>query len=94
MRDEKLPTGIGIPLTDELMRQEVERLMTWSWRVFRPEVDMSKCKMCGICIEFCPEGNMIEYQERLCIDYEICKGCGVCATECPHKAIDMVREED
>jgi 2-oxoacid:acceptor oxidoreductase delta subunit (pyruvate/2-ketoisovalerate family) len=50
--------------------------------------------MCGICIEFCPEGNMIEYQERLCIDYEICKGCGVCATECPHKAIDMVREED
>ena len=94
MRKKDLPTGIGIPLTEELMQQEVDRLMTWSWRVFRPEVDMEKCNLCGLCLEYCPEGNMIKYRERICIDYEICKGCGVCATECPHKAIEMVREDD
>lgn len=94
MKRKDLPTGIGIPLTEELMLEEVERLMTWSWRVFRPEVDMEKCKMCGVCIEFCPEGNMIEFDDRLCIDYTICKGCGVCATECPFQAIIMAREEE
>lgn len=94
MREKELPTGVGVPLTEELMLQEVERLMTWSWRVFRPEVNMDDCKLCGLCIEYCPEGNMIEYQERICIDYSICKGCGICAKECPHKAIVMVREEE
>ena len=94
MDRKNLPTGIGIPLTEKLIQEEVDRLMTWSWRVYRPEVDMDKCNLCGLCIEYCPEGNMIEFQKRLCIDYQICKGCGVCAVECPFDAIAMLREED
>ena len=62
-------------------------------RSFRPEVDQSKCKRCGICETFCPEGTIIVSKEDgALIDYRYCKGCGVCANECPFKVIAMVRE--
>jgi 2-oxoacid:acceptor oxidoreductase delta subunit (pyruvate/2-ketoisovalerate family) len=62
-------------------------------RSFRPEGDESKCKRCGICETFCPEGTiMVTPEEGPLFDYRHCKGCGVCANECPFKAITMVRE--
>jgi len=62
-------------------------------RSFRPEPDNLKCKRCGICQTFCPEGSiMVTVDEGALIDYRFCKGCGVCANECPFKAIAMKRE--
>jgi len=68
---------------------------TGSWRIFRPEIDYSKCTHCTLCWIYCPDAAI----SRQCddspkIDYEYCKGCGICANECPTKAITMKREEE
>lgn len=65
---------------------------TGSWRSFKPLVDKVKCRKCGICVRFCPEG-CIDMGKELEIDYDYCKGCGICAHECPFKAIVMELEE-
>jgi len=62
------------------------------WRAERPVVDSSKCKLCGVCWLFCPDGVVEIGEEKVLIDYEYCKGCGICAHECPFGAITMVRE--
>ncbi len=65
---------------------------TGSWRVMRPVLDIAKCRDCGMCWLYCPEG-VIDRQNDYLIDYDYCKGCGVCAVECPVDAIEMVKEE-
>ncbi|MFH1510714.1 MAG: 4Fe-4S binding protein [Candidatus Woesearchaeota archaeon] len=63
---------------------------TGGWRTMKPVRDKEKCKMCGICWQFCPDAAIGEDFEPN-LDY--CKGCGICAEECPFKAITMVKEE-
>ena len=65
---------------------------TGDWRVFRPEVDLSKCIGCLLCWIYCPEPSIDQSTGKVKIDYEYCKGCGICAEECPVKAITMVEE--
>ena len=65
---------------------------TASWRVLKPEIDYDKCKNCGLCVDYCPEGVISKSEKGPVIDYEFCKGCGVCANECPTKAISMEPE--
>lgn len=62
---------------------------TGSWRTFYPVLDNEKCKACGLCAVYCPEGCILEYTP----DLEFCKGCGICAVICPAKAIEMKEEE-
>lgn len=77
---------------------------TDSWRIFRPEIEYSKCIRCMICWKFCPDNainviageNVDSPNERVLkleapeIDMDYCKGCGICANECPEKCIEMV----
>jgi len=65
---------------------------TGSWRVFRPEIDKSKCIKCLICYMVCPEVSIYVKDGAPEINYDYCKGCGICARECPVKAIQMRRE--
>jgi heterodisulfide reductase subunit A len=63
------------------------------------QVDETKCKGCGACIEVCPfkaielrtEEIMVEkvlFQNRKAhINPIVCKGCGSCAVSCPLGAI-------
>jgi 2-oxoacid:acceptor oxidoreductase delta subunit (pyruvate/2-ketoisovalerate family) len=77
-----------------LARPTIGAVSAGSWRTERPVVDVSKCKLCGVCWLYCPEGSIEvdDLHKIVRIDYEYCKGCGVCAQECPFKAITMVRE--
>ncbi|ABL77947.1 4Fe-4S binding protein [Thermofilum pendens] len=79
-----------------LAKPVVGAVAAGSWRTERPVVDMSKCRLCGVCWLYCPDGVIeIDEDARLVkIDYDYCKGCGVCAAECPFKAISMVREHE
>lgn len=65
---------------------------TGNWRVFRPEMNNSRCNMCLLCWIYCPDGAVRRGETQLFIDYDYCKGCGICALECGAKAINMVRE--
>jgi len=67
---------------------------TGGWRTFKPVFDEKKCKRCGICAKFCPEGIIeISQEEGAKADYDYCKGCGICAEECPFQAIRMEVEK-
>lgn len=66
--------------------------MSMTLRVFKPIIDEDKCKRCGICETFCPEGVIAKMDGDFHIDYRYCKGCGICSNECPFDAINIVRE--
>lgn len=70
---------------------------TGSWRTFYPLLDAAKCKFCGLCVIYCPDGCMLVEgdgkKKRYMPDLEFCKGCGLCAAVCPAKAIEMKEEE-
>jgi len=84
-----------LPLTPLSYPTEGSMGKTGSWRIFRPEVNYSKCTKCTICWVFCPDVAITRQQDGSPkIDYDYCKGCGICANECPVKAIAMVREEE
>ncbi len=84
-----------LPLTPLSHPTEGSMGKTGSWRIFRPEVNYSKCTHCTICWVFCPDAAITRQQDDSPkIDYDYCKGCGICANECPVKAIVMIREEE
>ena len=73
---------------------------TGSWRTFYPVLDNEKCKACGLCAVYCPEGCILVEEsktpgkkKKFTPDLEFCKGCGLCAVICPAKAIEMKEEE-
>jgi ferredoxin len=47
------------------------------------------CVNCGGCIDECPEGAIIEGDDKSSIDPEKCTDCAICVTEyfCPALAI-------
>lgn len=67
----------------------------------RIEVDVERCKGCGLCIASCPckaialsdKFNLSGYYPCTLIHPEDCKGCGFCALVCPDMAIEVFREE-
>ncbi|MCJ7489168.1 MAG: 4Fe-4S binding protein [Thermoplasmata archaeon] len=67
--------------------------MTGLWRVFRPVVDLDKCKKCTLCWKFCPDAAIVLVDGKPKIDLRYCKGCGICANECLAECIIMVKEE-
>jgi len=69
-----------------------KEVKTGSWRTFKPIVT-DKCKGCGICVQFCPEGCIKIVKEKAEVDYDYCKGCLICVNECPTKSMESKREE-
>jgi len=66
---------------------------TGGWRTFRPNFIHDKCKKCGICVKFCPEGIIEIREEGAVADMDYCKGCGICVKVCPFQAIEMEVEK-
>ncbi len=68
-------------------------------RILIPE----RCKGCGFCIEFCPQGiiaratemNRMGYHQVYITDESKCTGCDLCGMICPDFAIGVrVSQED
>ena len=66
----------------------------------RVTIDVSRCKGCELCINFCPTGtlildtdilNMKGYHTAGIGAREKCTGCGICALMCPDAAIVVER---
>ncbi len=54
------------------------------------DIDMDKCKGCGLCRKKCPSGAIIGAKKEChCIDDELCARCGICADTCKFGAISI-----
>lgn len=52
-----------------------------------PEVDMSKCNLCGKCGEFCRFNAIIPARNKVIVFEESCHDCGGCEIVCDFRAI-------
>lgn len=52
-----------------------------------PDLDISKCTCCRICVEFCRHNALALVKDRLLMFHEICHSCGGCILLCPKKAL-------
>jgi uncharacterized protein (DUF362 family)/Pyruvate/2-oxoacid:ferredoxin oxidoreductase delta subunit len=55
----------------------------------RPQMDLSKCVKCNVCVDSCPVGAIDRETKR--IDYDKCIGCMCCHELCIYKAVKLVR---
>jgi len=61
----------------------------------RPVIDPDKCKMCGECVDQCPQiPKALSWRKTQAgrppvFDYLVCIRCFCCQEVCPHKAIDI-----
>ena len=58
-----------------------------------PEVEMSKCTLCGKCGEICQFKAIVIIGETVLPFHELCHSCGGCVEVCPEKAISEVGRE-
>ncbi len=61
----------------------------------RPEMAYvkNKCRLCGTCVEVCPNGALAIADEQVVRDYSKCTVCGECAANCPTGAMEKVGYE-
>jgi 2-oxoglutarate ferredoxin oxidoreductase subunit delta len=54
-----------------------------------PVFDLKRCKRCGICSHFCPEGAIVDVDNGTpVLKYpEKCTSCGLCEDMCPDWAV-------
>ncbi len=52
-----------------------------------PQVDMSLCNGCRVCVEFCKFNALAYIKDSLMVFEEICHSCGGCVLLCPEKAL-------
>lgn len=62
-----------------------------TWRAKHPDI-LETCNMCLECTLFCPDGALIQQEDKIELNLSLCKGCGICANECEENAIQMVPE--
>ena len=64
-------------------------------------LDVSRCKSCEYCINFCPKGvyslsdkyNMEGYR-YIVADESKCTYCGICYTMCPDNVIQILEDKE
>lgn len=55
-----------------------------------PDIDVSVCTRCGLCIESCPTHAVVMTEQGPSFaDEQACTYCGVCETTCPDGAIAL-----
>ncbi|MEN8139888.1 MAG: 2-oxoacid:acceptor oxidoreductase family protein [Thermodesulfobacteriota bacterium] len=78
---ERATPAIHAPLTSLKMD-------TGAWRFKRPIIDLERCRRCGLCNTYCPDGAISLGEDGTPqIDYRHCKGCMICLVQCPAQAI-------
>ncbi len=58
-----------------------------------PEVTITKCTGCGLCIRWCPADAIKLHDKKAIISKERCIGCGECTVACRVEAIEIKWEE-
>jgi MinD superfamily P-loop ATPase len=58
-----------------------------------PQVDMSKCSLCGRCQEICQFQAIVVVGKTALTFHELCHSCGGCVEVCPEDAITEIDRE-
>ncbi len=59
-----------------------------------PRINPKACRNCGICLDYCPAGCIIQKEGSAFIRDEGCLGCGECLVVCKYGAVKMRWDED
>jgi uncharacterized Fe-S center protein len=62
--------------------------------VLHPRVNAKACLNCGICMDFCPAGAIVQAEGHVVIDDGKCIGCGECLVACKKGAVKFSWDED
>ncbi len=60
--------------------------------VVEPEIDLGKCKKCGLCVEICKEKAITRDENKIWISRDKCRHDGKCIRACPFGAISAGRK--
>ncbi len=82
IKDFKLPKTELIYLFPSMLAGPIARLIA-----FRPVIDETACKKCGICKDSCPVDAITINERMSVIDKRICVKCFCCHEVCPYNAI-------
>ncbi len=66
---------------------------TESVKIPVPEIDKSKCNLCGKCADICQFKSIVVIGDTLLTFHELCHGCGGCVRICPKGAITEGEKE-
>ncbi len=55
----------------------------------KPKVGEESCRVCSVCLKWCPADAIIITDKTAVIDHEKCFGCGECTVVCPARAIKI-----
>lgn len=68
-----------------LITRQKERFEVYT---FSPKILEERCKMCGLCTQYCPTHALVLIPNKGIMHVEsLCEGCAICYYICPHKAI-------
>lgn len=60
---------------------------------FIPEIDLSRCIGCELCVRICPTGALVLIKNVATVAHpEACTYSGVCQENCPTEAISLTYE--
>jgi uncharacterized protein (DUF362 family) len=92
----------GFPLKD--FQAPKSMTMTWNLRsgnlvrkflenhlITKPDIDVSSCKSCGICMKHCPPQAIEEQNGIMAIDRRKCISCFCCHELCTNDAVRIVQ---
>ncbi|MEW5921741.1 MAG: DUF362 domain-containing protein [Bacillota bacterium] len=55
----------------------------------KPVIDQQLCTGCGLCLQQCLRGAVLQRDDGYFIDQERCTSCGDCLVSCPQRAIPL-----
>jgi uncharacterized Fe-S center protein len=55
----------------------------------KPKVREEACRVCGVCLKWCPADAIVLEEKTALIVHEKCFGCGECTVVCPVQAIKI-----
>lgn len=50
----------------------------------------TNCIHCGLCMQVCPQGCLVDDGTNIILEQQLCDACGKCVEECPSGALEML----